>query len=45
MTERLACGDSFSEVVYNSPTLEAILVMATALVVVFIVFPKIVKEL
>ena len=45
MTQRLACGDAFSEVVYSSSTLEAILVLATALVVVFLVFPKLVSQL
>lgn len=45
MADRLACGDGFSEVVYSSATLEAILVLATFLIVVFLVFPKILKQL
>jgi len=39
MEPRLACGDGFSEVVYSSATLEAILIMAAVLAVGLTIFP------
>ena len=45
MTDRVACGDAFSQVVYSSDTLEAILVAAALLAVALIVLPRVTKSL
>ena len=41
MDTRCACGETFSEVVYSSEALEALLVISSVLIVLFLALPKI----
>ena len=40
MTDRTACGESFSEVVYSSSALEALILLGSALIIAMIIFSK-----